>query len=360
MNDTTENLPAVEVAERAFELAQRKAKALSQTDFVPTAYKNSTANCLLALEIAERLRFHPMEVMQNLYVVSGKPAWSAQFLIALVNASGAFDRLRFEYVGTEGRDDYGCYAVATERGTDRELTGSTVTIAMAKKEGWMGRSGSKWQSMPDQMLKYRAASFWQRTYAPELALGIQTADELRDVIDVTPGADLETLNAEIAAKVPDRLERMHIPAAANDAEKWPQHLPESDTWIDAAGAMYDPLKHGWSRDHSRPAITGSGVFRARRQVVKESDTEQPPETAPETPGDAAQATNGGEGGNGAPPMPATPSGELLALVNALDQSVNAADVARIENHPAANELSDVERDILRERCRWQGQRLASN
>lgn len=354
MNNTTENLPAVEVAERAFELAQRKAKALSQTDFVPTAYKNSTANCLLALEIAERLRFHPMEVMQNLYVVSGKPAWSAQFLIALVNASGAFDRLRFEYVGTEGRDDYGCYAVATEKGTDRELKGSTVTLGMAKKEGWLGRSGSKWQSMPDQMLKYRAASFWQRTYAPELALGIQTADELRDVIDVTPGADLETLNAEIVAKAkPETI----AGEAANDADEYPQHLPDG-TWLDAAGELYEPEVHGWNREHARPAVTPKGRFRKKRQVVKESDTEQPPETAPQTPPEAPQATNGGETDNGAPPIPADPSGELLALVNALDQAANAADVARLENHPAANELSDVERDILRERCRWQAQRLA--
>ncbi|WP_252151905.1 hypothetical protein [Acinetobacter sp. ANC 4177] len=58
---------------------------------------------------------------------------------------------------------------------------------MAVKEGWYQKNGSKWQSMPEQMLRYRAASFFGRIYAPDLLMGLRTQEEeLDSMIDVTP------------------------------------------------------------------------------------------------------------------------------------------------------------------------------
>jgi hypothetical protein len=54
---------------------------------------------------------------------------------------------------------------------------------MAKAEGWYAKNGSKWQTMPEQMLRYRAASFFVRAYAPELSLGLATREEIEDSID---------------------------------------------------------------------------------------------------------------------------------------------------------------------------------
>jgi hypothetical protein len=64
---------------------------------------------------------------------------------------------------------------------------------MAKKEGWSTKSGSKWLTMPGQMLRYRAASFWSRAYASDISLGMYTTDEVRDFAEpprnVTPKAN---------------------------------------------------------------------------------------------------------------------------------------------------------------------------
>ena len=65
-------------------------------------------------------------------------------------------------------------------------------MQMAKDEGWYGKAGSKWKTMPELMLQYRSAAFFQRTYAPEISMGMQTVEEIRDVVDttyegVTPG-----------------------------------------------------------------------------------------------------------------------------------------------------------------------------
>ena len=79
-----------------------------------------------------------------------------------------------------------CIAWAVERETGQRLESPVISIEMAVREGWHGKNGSKWQTMPDVMLRYRAASFFGKLYAPELLMGLQTAEEVGDIIDVTP------------------------------------------------------------------------------------------------------------------------------------------------------------------------------
>lgn len=132
---------------------------------------------------------NPLMVCQNLYIVHGRPAWSAQFLIATLNQCGRFTSIRYEFQGEEGKDEWGCRAVATELATGEKLAGPLITIGLAKKEGWYGKNGSKWQSMPELMLRYRAASWFVRAYAPEIAMGLKTAEEVQDTYDLEPAED---------------------------------------------------------------------------------------------------------------------------------------------------------------------------
>jgi len=176
-------LPAViESAEsQAFSLIQRKAVALSKSTLVPKEYQSNPANCIIAVDISERLKVPPLLVMQNLYIVHGKPGWSSQFLIAAVNSCGRYHSLKYQFFGERGSDDWGCYAHTIERATGEVIKGDEVTIGMAKKEGWYTKSGSKWPSMPGQMLRYRAATFFARAYAPELTMGLPMQDEIIDI-----------------------------------------------------------------------------------------------------------------------------------------------------------------------------------
>ena len=174
---------------QSFELAQRVAKCFSMSSLVPKDYQNNLPNCVIALNMAHRMGADPMMIMQNLVVIHGRPSWSAQFLIATFNKNGAFSSIRYEFFGTEGQDDWGCRAKATELSTGEMLIGPLVTVGIAKKEGWFQKSGSKWQTMPEQMLRYRAASWFIRTIAPEIAMGLQTAEEVRDTYDMEPVGD---------------------------------------------------------------------------------------------------------------------------------------------------------------------------
>jgi hypothetical protein len=165
-----------------FEQAQRFANALCKSNIVPTAYQNNLPNTLVALEMANRMGESPLMVMQNLDIVHGRPSFNSKFIIARLNTSGKFSPLRFEYAG-DG-DKRTCIAVATDLRNNQELRGSVVSIEMAKKEGWYSKSGSKWPNMPDLMLMYRSATFFGRMYAPELTMGMQSTDEVTDIITV--------------------------------------------------------------------------------------------------------------------------------------------------------------------------------
>lgn len=166
---------------QSFELAQRAAGLLAKSTLVPKEYQGNLPNCVIALNMASRMGADPLMVMQNLYIVHGRPGWSSQFLISTFNTSGKFSALRYEWFGKLGSDDFGCRAWAVEKSTGEKLEGSVVTMALAKQEGWYQKSGSKWKTMPQQMLMYRAAAWFIRAYAPELAMGMHTADEIVDI-----------------------------------------------------------------------------------------------------------------------------------------------------------------------------------
>jgi hypothetical protein len=185
-------MPSVQVGFtnlQSFELAQRAAKLLASSTLVPKDYQNNIPNCVIALNMASRIGADPLLVMQNLYVVHGRPGWSAQFTIACFNQCGRFSAMRYKFSGTEGKDDWSCQAYAVEKDTRETISGPVISIAMAKKEGWYGKTGSKWQTIPQLMLMYRAGAWLARTHAPEISMGLQTAEELHDVYDARQDGD---------------------------------------------------------------------------------------------------------------------------------------------------------------------------
>lgn len=174
---------------QSFELMQRIAKGFSASTLVPKEYQNNVGNCMIALNLAQRIGGDPLMVMQNLVVIYGRPSWSSQYLIATANMCGRFSAIRFEFFADKNTDDWGCRAWAIEHATGEKLIGSDVTIAIAKKEGWYTKNGSKWQSIPQQMLMYRAGAWWVRAYAPELSMGLMTTDEVVDTFEAKKSSD---------------------------------------------------------------------------------------------------------------------------------------------------------------------------
>lgn len=213
-----------------FALLQRGAQLLATSTLLPDTYYGNLANCAIVLELAQRLQASPVMVAQNLYIVHGRPGWSSQFLIASVNQCGRFSALQFEWSGAAGSDEWSCRAWAKELRTESIVRGPWVTIAMAKAEGWFNKQGSKWKTIPELMLMYRAATFFARTHAPELTMGLPTREEVQDTIDVE-AVDTET--GEILGRKPTLVKMpQRRPAAATDTQ--PQTTTTSEPASDAA------------------------------------------------------------------------------------------------------------------------------
>lgn len=168
-------------SQESFALAGKMAETFARSTIIPKEFQGNACNAMIAIEMANRLNTSPLMIMQNLDVIYGRPAFRSSYLIGVINASGKYKtELQFEVKGSAAKGDLSCLAWAEAKDGHR-VEGMTVTYAMAKAEGWVEKNGSKWKTMPELMIRYRAAAFFARLNCPELTLGIQTSEEIIDV-----------------------------------------------------------------------------------------------------------------------------------------------------------------------------------
>ena len=160
----------------------KMAQILAGADVVPASFRGKTGNCIIAIDIANRMGLSPMVVMQNSQVVQGRFTWTGSACKAMIDSCGRYKKTRYVEVGERGTDDFGVYLEAVDN--DGEIIkGVTVTIGTAKKEGWYSKNGSKWQTMPDLMLRYRASAFFLRTECASISMGFLTTEEIEDITE---------------------------------------------------------------------------------------------------------------------------------------------------------------------------------
>ena len=229
-------------ASSRFDLAIRQADMLSKSDLLPKAFHGNPANCLIALELAERINTSPFLVAQNVDVIHGKPGFSAKFLIGCFNSSGHYDPITYEETEADGGS---CRAISRDRRTGTVIEGPWVSMKIAKAEGWVSKNGSKWQTMPQMMLRYRAASWMIRTTAPEISLGLPTSEEIIDTggamgpetaRDVTPKNPFAKAQAEPKETVEETVEETPVALPAEPEESAREsYLRDIETFLDSEG-----------------------------------------------------------------------------------------------------------------------------
>ena len=238
---------------------EKRSAMLARSTMIPESFRNNPSNCLIALDIALRLQTSPLMVMQNLYIVQGRPSWSGQFLIACINKSGLFKTpLRFKFSGQENTDEYGCVAYAIDKNGET-LESTKITVAMAKKEKWWNKKDkngfeiSKWQSMPQQMFQYRAAAFFARTYCPEITMGLMTQEE---VIDIQP---VPTIHTAVAPALPSE-----VPVEVLEVETTTPPVPEPP-----AIPVHNPMWDGTSAEFPPPEYDRETEIENAKRLVSE-------------------------------------------------------------------------------------------
>ena len=397
----------------AFEDAQRMAKALCASPLVPKDYQDNLGSAVIALELSQRMNMSPLMVMQNIDVIHGRPSWRSQMVIAAVNGCGRFSPLRYEMSEPSDREetieywvvewrqgnksrnkktavirDRTCVAYAYDKSNGERLDGPTVSLRMAVTEGWYGKTDSKWRSIPELMLRYRAASWWGRQYAPELLMGMPTADEAHDVIDVTPDSVVVGNGGDVPSRVASVAERVRTAAgnwadvatasaasepepepASNEEEKpeaaaeWPKQ-DERGIWLDSRGIGFMPEIHGMSAG-GVPAVSKAGNFCKRRGCDRgvhaqmesdaldllngattgaDHDASQPSADATEAPASSSQPAQAVNGGCSSEPGVCYPDiRSAISRAATLDACDEAQDLLRDFHGPAdqADELTEL-------------------
>lgn len=161
----------------------RLGKLYSQTSLVPEHYRGKPADCAIAVQMAQRCRVDPMAFMQSSYIVHGRPGIETKFAVAMLNRSGLIKGpIAHDEFEHNGKKAMRCRVVCARTG--EEIIGPAVTWDMVQSENWdkpRGTQKSKWQTMPEMMLRYRSSIFLIRQYFPEVLLGMMTTDELEDI-----------------------------------------------------------------------------------------------------------------------------------------------------------------------------------
>lgn len=208
----------------SFEHIWRVGKAFAASRMVPAHFQGKPEDCFVALQMAVQLGVNPLLALQNITVISGRPGFNAQFAISLANQRGPFKGPITWTTAGKGAE-LAVTAQAVIAATGEKVT-VTVDMGMAQAEGWT--RNPKYKSIPEQMLRYRSATWLIRLYCPEVLMGFSSTEELQDlgtvqateVKDVTPvkASTLADLNAQIAATevVIEQGELANEPAADTD------------------------------------------------------------------------------------------------------------------------------------------------
>lgn len=318
-----------------FEFMQRTAKMFSASTMVPTAYQAmitkgfgdratlepnpaALANCVIALDMSQRMNANPLMIMQNLHIIEGRPSWSSQFIIAAINNCGKFSPLRFDLQWLDEMDasystfewvdrkkvekkhtirikNARCVAWAIEKATGERLESAPVTMEMAVAEGWFGKNGSKWKSMPDLMIRYRSAAFFGRIYAPELLMGLPAAEELHDVFSVEQdGSVSEARGQRVPPSTgtvdPDTGEVVQEPYPQADFEKnlpaWAKLVASGRKSLDTLAAMVGskaPLTEA-----QKQALRAAALQQLQANTVDEAPAVTPAPAQPASEPEPAQ------------------------------------------------------------------------
>lgn len=175
-NDNTEALQ-VGAAENKLAHQMTMAEQLARSSFLPKHYQGQFADCLVALQWADRSGRDPLELLQNTFPVNGTPGMFTRYMIALERRAKIFDRpVQWEFEGEGDSLVVTCYGFI-----DGERYEADVAMEFAKSEGWTKSEKYKTPAGAKHMLKWRAAAFLIRFTAPDVLLGMSTVDELEDM-----------------------------------------------------------------------------------------------------------------------------------------------------------------------------------
>jgi hypothetical protein len=198
-----------------FDDAYRFAKMVSASEFAPKDFKGKPESCLLAIQHGSEVGLSPMQSLQSIAVINGRPTIWGDAALALVQSSPVCEYVR-EYTEGEG-DNLTAVCEAKRRGYPAP-TVVRFSVADAKKAGLWGKSGP-WSAYSTRMLQVRARGFALRNAFADALRGLITAEEAQDYPATEPAREPVVVRPKFPSTEsrPAAVERGHAPATAVDS-----------------------------------------------------------------------------------------------------------------------------------------------
>lgn len=299
--------------------AMQFAGMMSKSNIVPKDYQGNPGNVLVAVQWGMELGLQPLQAMQNIAVINGRPSIWGDAMLAIVRGSGLLESIK------EDISETGAVCTIKRRGED--AVSREFTIEDAKRAGLYGKQGP-WQQHPKRMMQMRARAFALRDVFPDVLRGVNIAEEARDmpvekdmgaaeVVD-TPQAPAasktESLRNKVAAKRGKAGEEVTLDSVLKAIEA-------AHNNADLTKAAEQAVKLGNDEDKAKARAAYSEKLAELKRA-----TAQPNQETGEIPDDEAlrQVEQGGAGGD--PVMTYAQVADKLQKATNEDKLAEAADL----------------------------------
>jgi hypothetical protein len=210
---STNTTPARGLALASFDDAFRFSQMVAKSEFAPKDFKGKPESCLLAIQHGSEVGLSPMQSLQSIAVINGRPTIWGDAALALVHASPVCEWV-YETLDGDG-DSMGAMCQCKRRGYEKPSV-HVFTVADAKKAGLWGKSGP-WTQYPKRMLQLRARGFALRDAFPDVLRGLVTAEEARDYVTVE--AAPEPVVVRQPPPLEERVDPFEVARTAIEAER---------------------------------------------------------------------------------------------------------------------------------------------
>jgi len=211
---STTTTPARGLALASFDDAFRFAKMVAASEFAPKDFRGKPESCLLAIQHGSEIGLSPMQSLQNIACINGRPAIWGDAALAVAMASPVCESVT-ETIDGEG-DNMVATCTAKRRGYEKP-TVVRFTVADAKKAGLWGKTGP-WTQYPRRMLQLRARGFALRDAFPDVLKGLVTAEEAQDYPTTPATPEPVVVRPKFDTPAEERADPFEVAKAAIEAE----------------------------------------------------------------------------------------------------------------------------------------------
>lgn len=229
--------------------AEQKILQIQNTSIIPLELRGKTQELIELDKMADYKGIPLLNLLSNIQFLDGKMGWRSTYIIASINkAKDRFSApLNFRSLGKEGDRSFGFKAYTYDM-KGNLIEGPAITLEIADKSGWTKKENSSWNTLPDLMLRYRAATLFGRLYAPDLLDGIHTIDELVDIYSVSGSLPKE----EIDQKVIDSLKESESVVIAEAKASIQESKPKIQVKTTLTAMLDDLDNNGWMATNPTP------------------------------------------------------------------------------------------------------------